>query len=268
MNHHPVRELLDEYLDGELSRAEQMAVEEHLAVCAHCRAVCEETEQLLARARDLRVEVAPGRDLWPGIAARIAGAAAGSAAAPEGDDREVAEPAPDLVPAPALAPDRVVNAPDRAVIPAREIGGRGVRPAWTGLLAATMALLVVMAGVLSPAGDPADVARTPGEWRPVPARGPGASPVWTATAVVTALEAETRRPPRAATLLTLAAEPADEVWMGEMERGRAEVDEAVAELRAAYLEHSEDAQLAGRLARASALRARLEARAAELVMTM
>ncbi|MGH7510655.1 MAG: zf-HC2 domain-containing protein [Gemmatimonadales bacterium] len=61
---------LSEYLDGELPDTERMALEAHLETCVECSTVLADLARVVARAG--RVEPrAPGRDLWPGIAARI-----------------------------------------------------------------------------------------------------------------------------------------------------------------------------------------------------
>ena len=66
---------LSEYLDGELSNGERIALEAHLQSCHECPVVLAELRQVVSRARTLEHE-APPADLWPGIAHRI-GAAVG-----------------------------------------------------------------------------------------------------------------------------------------------------------------------------------------------
>jgi predicted anti-sigma-YlaC factor YlaD len=61
---------LSEYLDGELSEGERVALESHLQSCEECSAVLGDLRQVVRQARSLR-EQAPARDLWPGIASRI-----------------------------------------------------------------------------------------------------------------------------------------------------------------------------------------------------
>ncbi|MDH4043823.1 MAG: zf-HC2 domain-containing protein [Gemmatimonadota bacterium] len=73
-NRHPWMARLSEYVDGELPADERLALERHLETCADCRA----TVTQLGRVRDLAGTLAdrePPRDLWPGIEARIGGAA-------------------------------------------------------------------------------------------------------------------------------------------------------------------------------------------------
>jgi anti-sigma factor RsiW len=66
---------LSEYLDGELSREERAALEDHLRHCVACGAALADLKRIVRRARALD-DRHPDRDLWPGIAARIAGPAA------------------------------------------------------------------------------------------------------------------------------------------------------------------------------------------------
>jgi anti-sigma factor RsiW len=66
-----VTERLDDYLDGSLGEAEFQEIELHLHDCAACRREERALRALLAEAAALPREVAPSRDLWPGIAQRI-----------------------------------------------------------------------------------------------------------------------------------------------------------------------------------------------------
>jgi negative regulator of sigma E activity len=61
---------LSEYVDGELTRAEQAACEAHLATCAECRAVGEDLLAVAHTAAALPADD-PARDLWPGIFSAI-----------------------------------------------------------------------------------------------------------------------------------------------------------------------------------------------------
>jgi hypothetical protein len=61
---------LSEYLDGELSAGERVALEAHLATCAACRATVEELGRVVARAKSLE-DRPPSADLWSGIHARL-----------------------------------------------------------------------------------------------------------------------------------------------------------------------------------------------------
>jgi len=66
-----LRDRLDDFVDGLLDGEEAAAVERHLATCASCRAEEQGLRALLREAAMLRAEIAPPRDLWPGIARRI-----------------------------------------------------------------------------------------------------------------------------------------------------------------------------------------------------
>ena len=62
---------LSEYLDGELTPAERADVDRHLTQCAECRSTLEDLRGVVSEAALLR-DARPARDLWSGIAARIA----------------------------------------------------------------------------------------------------------------------------------------------------------------------------------------------------
>jgi anti-sigma factor RsiW len=76
MSAHPDIEL-SAYLDGELAGEELARVEAHLASCEECRASLEDLRTLVGRARALD-DRPPARDLWPGIASRLAEATPGA----------------------------------------------------------------------------------------------------------------------------------------------------------------------------------------------
>lgn len=63
---------LDAWADEGLPPAERAAVDAHLAGCDRCRAEADALRALLVEARALPRTVLPGRDLWGGIAARLA----------------------------------------------------------------------------------------------------------------------------------------------------------------------------------------------------
>jgi hypothetical protein len=67
-----VLDRLDDYEDGTLSEAELHAIEMHLAGCDACRAAAARSRALLEKAASAEREMDPPRDLWPGIASRIA----------------------------------------------------------------------------------------------------------------------------------------------------------------------------------------------------
>jgi anti-sigma factor RsiW len=66
---HPTEEL-SLYLDGQLDEPSRGRVEAHLVACDDCRGTLEALRALVRRAGSLD-DTPPGRDLWPGIAARI-----------------------------------------------------------------------------------------------------------------------------------------------------------------------------------------------------
>jgi hypothetical protein len=61
---------LSEFADGELAEGERSELERHLDECAGCAAIVEELRAVVARAREMRVDVEPASDLWPGIVSR------------------------------------------------------------------------------------------------------------------------------------------------------------------------------------------------------
>lgn len=85
MSHAELRDRLDDYVDGALDAAETRAVREHLAACAECRAEVDGLRALLDETRFLPRDVAPPRDLWAGIEARL-------------EPRAPAAAAPDILP--------------------------------------------------------------------------------------------------------------------------------------------------------------------------
>jgi len=71
MTHEQAWERLDDFAGGELPDGEHGAVQAHLRRCAECRSEVDSLRALLDEARFLPREIAPGRDLWAGIAARL-----------------------------------------------------------------------------------------------------------------------------------------------------------------------------------------------------
>jgi len=61
---------LSEYVDGELTNGERIALEAHLATCADCRATVEELRHVVLRAKALEARP-PKTELWSGIHARL-----------------------------------------------------------------------------------------------------------------------------------------------------------------------------------------------------
>ncbi|MBW3627848.1 MAG: zf-HC2 domain-containing protein [Gemmatimonadetes bacterium] len=70
-DHAYVLDRLDHFLDGELPIQERLAVQEHLGRCDDCLEEMEVVREIRDAAQLLPREIAPPRDLWPAIAARI-----------------------------------------------------------------------------------------------------------------------------------------------------------------------------------------------------
>jgi hypothetical protein len=71
MNCDEILSRLDESADGSLPREENAALTAHLAGCPACRDEQRRLRELLTATRALPPSLAPGRDLWPGIEARL-----------------------------------------------------------------------------------------------------------------------------------------------------------------------------------------------------
>lgn len=71
MTHDGYREMLGEMIDGGLEEADRSRLMGHLSECADCRDELEAISTLRGEARSLPRGIAPPRDLWPSIAARI-----------------------------------------------------------------------------------------------------------------------------------------------------------------------------------------------------
>ena len=82
MNCERVLERLDDYLDGELDPRETEQVRTHLDRCAACNREHRAMVRLLERAKELRRDEEPPRDLWDGIRNRIGAPAAVSRSGP------------------------------------------------------------------------------------------------------------------------------------------------------------------------------------------
>ncbi len=63
---------LDDWLDGTLPATDAGDLEAHLAGCDACREKAARLRELMAHAAALPRSLAPPRDLWPGVEARIA----------------------------------------------------------------------------------------------------------------------------------------------------------------------------------------------------
>lgn len=71
MRHTEMQSRLDDLVDGVLPPAEYSAVMEHVDACAECRAELDGLVMLRAETEALPRDIAPPRDLWPDIAARL-----------------------------------------------------------------------------------------------------------------------------------------------------------------------------------------------------
>ena len=65
--------LLDDHVDGTLGAERTAAVAAHLAACARCRDAEAAIRRVVLAAGALPTEIAPARDLWPEVAARLQG---------------------------------------------------------------------------------------------------------------------------------------------------------------------------------------------------
>ena len=66
-----VEPMLDDLIDGQLTRAEQRRVEDHVAACEGCRGQLASLERLLEQAHALPRSVPPEADLWPEVSMRL-----------------------------------------------------------------------------------------------------------------------------------------------------------------------------------------------------
>lgn len=71
MNCQDVLSRLDDYVDGLLPEREWRQVEQHVENCESCLREEQHLRKLLADAGELPREIAPARDLWPGIESRL-----------------------------------------------------------------------------------------------------------------------------------------------------------------------------------------------------
>jgi hypothetical protein len=72
MTCHELDERLDDWVDGALPAAAASDIEAHLLSCALCRGRERRLRHVLAHAAALPRSLTPPRDLWPGIAQRVA----------------------------------------------------------------------------------------------------------------------------------------------------------------------------------------------------
>lgn len=120
--HRELHALIDGYVDGELSAGDRQRMERHLEACERCLVEVESTLALQAQARALPREVAPPRDLWPEIRARL-------------EEAHPAEPVMDRIHA-GVIPIQLARQP-------RPVRWQG----WMGRAAAAVALVAISSGV-------------------------------------------------------------------------------------------------------------------------
>ena len=82
-----VNGLLDDLADGLVAGCKAEALEQHLGICPECRAEMDSIRSLREGASVLSKHIEPGRDLWPGIAARLAPTNAAERSTREGRGR-------------------------------------------------------------------------------------------------------------------------------------------------------------------------------------
>ncbi len=71
MNCEEFEALLDDFVDGALSETKRRAAVAHRNGCPACRAAEARMSAVLAKVASLPRGLEPGRDLWPGVAARL-----------------------------------------------------------------------------------------------------------------------------------------------------------------------------------------------------
>jgi hypothetical protein len=202
--------LLPAYLEGELDAAERRAVERHAMVCARCAALLQDVAAIVRVALELPA-LAPSRDLWPDIEARIQA---------------------DVVPLSAARMEKEARA-------------QGASPRWTTarLAAAAAALVVCTAGVTYVATTHIDAAHTTAAasgfaTNGAPDRRATASPTTPSGAVrnASSLSSEQLYDQEIAHLQTIVRERRtllDTATIAVIQRNLAVIDSAIAQSRAA-----------------------------------
>lgn len=79
---HPTWERLNDFVDGELSRAAARETEDHLRTCGRCREDADALRALRRRTGRLSPDLNPEHDLWPGIRAGLDGVVRSARVAP------------------------------------------------------------------------------------------------------------------------------------------------------------------------------------------
>lgn len=134
MDHEQFRSQIDDYVDGMLGDEESGVLEWHLGTCAVCRAEVEAARDLGEATRALPREIAPSRDLWPGIAARLS-------------KRTISVPGPDN--APAGSREQAAASPDVIAIGVHRPSSRRAEWSQRGLLAAAAVVLMVVSSTVT-----------------------------------------------------------------------------------------------------------------------
>jgi hypothetical protein len=148
-NHREWTARLSDYLSDELSEADKLSVETHLASCDECNRALQDLARVVDEAGALG-DIEPPADLWPGIAAALAASSAGG----DGHDgaRVIAFPGAHA-PTAAVATDRV------------EVSRRG-------LVAASVVLVALTGTAAWFAGSTASAPEQPAAAPFTPAAGP------------------------------------------------------------------------------------------------
>ncbi len=68
---HPATEIIDRYVDGELSRDDVQSIALHLLACEPCRSLVADRRALSDRLATLPLEIAPPSDLWSALQQRL-----------------------------------------------------------------------------------------------------------------------------------------------------------------------------------------------------
>jgi hypothetical protein len=137
-NHREWTARLSEYLSDELSGADKLAVEAHLATCDECNRALQDLARVVDEA-DALGDIEPPADLWPGIAAAIVASSDSAGDAHDGA-RVIAFPG---ARAPRASVDRV------------EVSRRGLAAAAVVLVALTAAAAWFAGSTAAAPGQPA-----------------------------------------------------------------------------------------------------------------
>jgi len=222
MNHEEAKNLLDEYVDGELDTHRHSAVAEHVQQCADCRDEAARISALTELAAGLPDDHEPQRDLWPDIAAAIGTA----------ETESTVEP--------------VVQSKPRIW----RLAGRRFELSDIAAFAATAAVLLILVGIWqgqTSSGDMSDQLLAHQETD------------YGTLAMINALDAETRTDCREVMALApYEGGPTRSAVLTALNRDLKDVNQAIDQLRNAWLADSGNQRLARQLATACRTRARLQ----------